>query len=81
MSETMQANDTKYKISNLCIETYPCKHSVLDDKTNIRMMMCGDDIYGMLKNEGEYIPNHFMQYKQFYENKMQLQMGKTAHKK
>jgi hypothetical protein len=53
-----------YQISDVCMESYPCKHWVtLPDGT--RNMMSGLAIYRMLLQENKEIPDHFEQYANF----------------
>ena len=51
-----------FNISNLCFETYPCKHHVKIDDSNEGTMMYGDDIYCMLAQNG-FHDKHFECYK------------------
>jgi hypothetical protein len=52
----------KYEISNLCYETYPCKHSVRFESGETRTML-GDKIYSLLCAEG-LSDAHFNGYKE-----------------
>jgi len=57
-----------YEISNMCLESMPCKHYV----TNTSVMLANDepclnlmnglDIYRLYKSEGLTIPEHFQRY-------------------
>jgi len=38
-----------YKIGTSCIQTYPCRHLVINDKCK-EYEMCGDQLYNMLEN-------------------------------
>ena len=53
----------KYKISNICYETYPCQHVVkyMDGTTEL---MCSGDIYRLFKMEGLSDP-HIDRYAEF----------------
>jgi hypothetical protein len=58
-------NVGKYEISNMCLQTYPCKHRVYNKETGVSSIKSGVAIYSMLKNEGlshEHF-NEFATYK------------------
>lgn len=54
----------KYKISHMCFLTHPCKHYVENTYTYEITLMCGDEIYYMLKEEGLSNP-HFNDYEEY----------------
>jgi len=54
----------RYTISSMCLESYPCKHSVYDENTAITRTMYGDDIYCMLQDENLF-HKHFDIYKEY----------------
>ncbi len=63
----------KYKISSLCLHSYPCKHYVEFSKYGIDLLHCftskrklysGDHIFTMLANDNLSHP-HFDVYKEF----------------
>jgi hypothetical protein len=54
-------NVGKYKISNLCLESYPCQHFVYTDDGEPPTRMRGDEIYYMLKKDG-LSSSHFDKY-------------------
>ena len=55
----------KYKISTLCLQTYPCKHYVVDtEKGNDIGTLSGDRIFCMLRDEGISDP-YFDEYAEF----------------
>ena len=41
----------KYEISNICLHTYPCKHSIKFENGETKIMT-GDKIYRLFKSEG-----------------------------
>lgn len=41
----------KYEISNICLETYPCKHYIKFENGETELMS-GDKIYRLFKSEG-----------------------------
>ncbi len=58
-----------YNISELCLETYPCKHYVMDcDGGNCRLLK-GDEIYRLLKKDGIQNDPHFKMYEEGYSLK------------
>lgn len=54
----------RYTISSMCLQSYPCKHSVYDKNTAITRTMYGDDIYCMLQDEN-LSHEHFDTYKEY----------------
>lgn len=54
----------KYKISNMCMQSYPCKHWI-EYEDGKHGMMNGDEIYSMLRKEGVY-DAHFNAYRNRY---------------
>jgi hypothetical protein len=48
----------KYNISELCFESFPCKHYVTDTTTNVTNLMCATEIYTLLQKEDSSNP-HF----------------------
>jgi len=59
--EKLLLYDSNYEISCLCMESYPCQHSVKNKKTNIVKVMSGVEIYEMLKKENIFL-EHFNEY-------------------
>ena len=55
---------SKYIISDMCKESYPCKHYVTFPDGN-KILMSGVKIYEMLAKENLEIPTHFKEYKDF----------------
>ena len=53
----------KYKISNICLQTYPCKHYITFENGETEMMS-GDEIYRLFKSEGLY-DKHIDSYAEF----------------
>lgn len=51
----------KYIISDVCRQTYPCKHSFINTETNTNLYLSGDEIYNILKRDGLSHP-HFNEY-------------------
>ena len=58
----------KYKVSEICLETYPCQHYVEDTSTGHKFRIFGHNFYTMLENEG-LSHEHFNRYKEFIEKK------------
>ena len=54
----------RYTISSMCLQSYPCIHSVYDENTAITRTMYGDDIYCMLQDEN-LSHEHFDTYKEY----------------
>lgn len=56
----------KYKVSEICLQTYPCKHYVEDTSTGHKCIIFGHKFYTMLENDG-LSHEHFDRYKEFIE--------------
>lgn len=41
----------KYQMSNMCLQSYPCKH-IIKFETGEKTLMSGDKIYRLFKSEG-----------------------------
>ena len=53
-----------FEISDLCLQTYPCKHNVKNRITCESSLMYGDEIFILLKNIGKS-HKHFDDYAEF----------------
>lgn len=54
-----------FKISNICYQTYPCKHHVTNEKLGINdEIMSGTKIYELLKKHNCEL-GHFAKYQEF----------------
>lgn len=47
-----------YKISEMCLQSYPCKHGITKLSTNERKLLNGIEIYKILETDGLSHP-HF----------------------
>jgi hypothetical protein len=54
----------KYKISDLCLQSYPCQHYVTNTETGKSGRLFGDEIYCMLRDDG-ISDEHFDKYAEF----------------
>jgi hypothetical protein len=61
----------RYKVSNLCFETYPCEHYVIADGKSLGLLF-GDEIYCMLSQDG-LSDDHFSEYAEFAREIQQQQ--------
>ena len=59
-----------YKIKKDCIESHPCQHQVINLISQEEVLLSGDTIYKLLKDNGLYI-DHFEIY-DFYEQEVDL---------
>ena len=53
----------KYKIYNLCLQTYPCKHYIEFENGETKLLT-GDTIYRLFEKEG-LVDDHFEDYKEY----------------
>lgn len=44
----------KYRISTICLQSYPCQHYVVDTTTGKADVLTAVDMYKMLEREGLY---------------------------
>ena len=54
-----------YEISNICLESYPCQHYVIDKKTGNKKLLLGTDILALLDKENikNITDTHFEMYR------------------
>lgn len=56
-----------YNVDDFCIETYPCRHKVVNNITGETKVMSGDAIYRLFTEKNIQVPRHFMGYARFVE--------------
>ena len=69
----------EFYISNLCLETYPCKHYI-KLKNGETKLMRGDDIYKLFHKNG-IKDDHFDKYIEFIKNEKQRKIDFTESAK
>jgi hypothetical protein len=64
MNQTFEIG--KYKVSEMCLQSFPCQHHVEDTLNENKFIIRGDKFYTMLENDGLSY-EHFDRYKKFIE--------------
>jgi hypothetical protein len=63
ISEYERIGNTNVYISTMCMQSYPCQHSIIID--GVESTMNGVDIFNYLKNNNLPMSQHFNEYKNF----------------
>lgn len=50
-----------YKVSEMCMQSYPCQHTIVNIQSNIHFTLDGASFYRLLKKDGLSHP-HFDEY-------------------
>jgi hypothetical protein len=70
----------KYQISNMCLQSYPCQHSIINTETGETKKMYGSAIYTLLK-EDKLSDAHFDEYAEYIRRHEHPTVGELADKR
>ncbi len=70
----------KYQISNMCLQSYPCQHSIIHTETGETKQMYGSAIYTLLKEDG-MSDAHFDRYAEYIRRHEHPTVGELANER